>query len=96
MPRRLSTCPTAISPTTPGGRIADRTFSREELGLPQTGFVFCCFNNNYKITPGTFDSWMRILERVEGSVLWLLEDNALATSNLRQGGERAGASARTD
>ena len=43
--------------------------------MPRTGFVFCCFNNNYKITPATFDGWMRILKQVDGSVLWLLEDN---------------------
>ena len=64
--------------------IAKKTFSREELGLPRTGFVFCCFNNNYKIIPGTFDSWMRILKRVDGSVLWLLEDNLEAAGNLRK------------
>ena len=65
-------------------RIADTIFTREDLGLPRTGFVFCCFNNSYKITPGTFDSWMRILRRVEGSVLWLLEDNASVAKNLRR------------
>jgi predicted O-linked N-acetylglucosamine transferase (SPINDLY family) len=64
--------------------IADTIFTRENLGLPPTGFVFCCFNNSYKITPGTFDSWMRILKRVEGSVLWLLEDNACVAKNLRR------------
>ena len=63
--------------------IADRTFTRAELGLPEQGFVFCCFNNNYKITPETFDSWMRILRRVDGSVLWLLQDNEGAAANLR-------------
>ena len=63
--------------------IAERTPSRAEAGLPQTGFVFCCFNNNYKITPQVFDIWMRLLKRVEGSVLWLLEDNAAASRNLR-------------
>ena len=62
--------------------ISDKAFTRKELGLPQTGFVFCCFNNNYKITPGTLDGWMRILKQVEGSVLWLLEDNPKAASNL--------------
>ena len=51
--------------------IADRTFSREELGLPSSGFVFCCFNNSYKILPEVFDRWMRILGRTENSVLWL-------------------------
>ena len=64
--------------------IADKVFSREELGLPETGFVYCCFNNNYKITPDTFDGWMRILKRVQGSVLWLLQDNPTAASNLRK------------
>ncbi len=65
-------------------RIADKEFTREELGLPQTGFVFCCFNNNYKITPGTFDGWMRILKRVDGSVLFLYAGNALAAINLKK------------
>ncbi len=64
--------------------IADRAFTRTELGLPLTDFVFCCFNNNYKITPHIFDCWMRILKQVEGSVLWLFEDNAKAASNLRK------------
>lgn len=64
--------------------ISDREFSRVELGLPAEGFVFCCFNNNYKIMPSTFDGWMRILQAVEGSVLWLLEDNPLAADNLRR------------
>ena len=65
-------------------QIAETVFTRHELGLPTTGFVFCCFNNNYKITPDIFDSWMRILERVEGSVLWLFEDNPQATGNLQK------------
>ncbi len=64
--------------------IADRSFTRDELGLPPDGFVFCCFNNNYKITPQTFGGWMRILTAVPGSVLWLIEDNALASANLRK------------
>ena len=64
--------------------IADKVFARAELGLPPTGFVFCCFNNNYKITPDMFDSWMRILGQVAGSVLWLLEDNSTAANNLRR------------
>jgi predicted O-linked N-acetylglucosamine transferase (SPINDLY family) len=64
--------------------IAGRAFTRTELGLPLTGFVFCCFNNNYKLTPRIFDCWMRILKQVEGSVLWLLEGSASAVSNLRK------------
>ena len=70
--------------------IADKVFSREELGLPESGFVFCCFNNNFKITPDTFDGWMRILNRVHGSVLWLFEDNPSAADNLRKEAQRRG------
>jgi predicted O-linked N-acetylglucosamine transferase (SPINDLY family) len=55
---------------------------RSEFGLPADAFIFCCFNNNYKITPRTFDAWMRILGRVQDSVLWLLEDNPQASANL--------------
>ncbi len=73
--------------------VADRTFTRAELGLPPTGFVFCCFNNNYKITPRIFDCWMRILKKVEDSVLWLLEDNVTAASNLRKEAEARGINA---
>ena len=63
--------------------ISAREFTRAELGLPEVGFVYCCFNNNYKITPETFDSWMRILKAVEGSVLWLIQDNVPAEKNLK-------------
>jgi len=58
--------------------ISDKAVNQANLGLPSRGFVFCCFNNNYKITPDLFDSWMQILTRVEGSVLWLLQDNVFA------------------
>lgn len=64
--------------------IGDRRFSRTECGLPDEGFVFCCFNNGYKIVPQTFDCWIRILDRVDRSVLWLLEDSATASANLRK------------
>jgi len=70
--------------------IADRQFSRQELGLPERGFVFCCFNNNYKITPTMLDRWIRILKGVEGSILWLFEDNAWAAENLKKEVERRG------
>ena len=64
--------------------ISDAGFSRAECGLPETGFVFCCFNNNYKIGPSVFDRWMRILKHVSGSVLWLLEGHGKVISNLRK------------
>lgn len=56
---------------------------RVELGLPEWGFVFCCFNNLYKITPDIFAAWMTLLREVEGSLLWLLEGNPAAMRNLR-------------
>jgi predicted O-linked N-acetylglucosamine transferase (SPINDLY family) len=64
--------------------MTDKVFTKDELGLPKDSFVFCCFNNNYKITPNTFDGWVRILKVVKGSVLWLLEDNPIAVLNLRK------------
>ena len=57
--------------------------TRAEAGLPDEAFVFCCFNNNWKITASVFDVWMRLLAEVEGSVLWLFEDNETAAANLR-------------
>ena len=63
---------------------------RGEVQLPERGFVFCSFNNNYKINPDTFDVWMRILSRVGHSVLWLLGGNAAVVDNLRIEAERRG------
>jgi protein O-GlcNAc transferase len=71
-------------------RIADRTPARSETGLPERGFVFACFNNTYKIGPEVFDVWMRLLRGIEGSVLWLLEDNAIAAANLKREAELRG------
>ena len=65
-------------------KIGERTPTRAEAGLPEYGFVFCCFNNSYKIKPEVFDVWMRILKRVEHSVLWLLGDSETTISNLRR------------
>ncbi len=72
--------------------ISDRQFSRQELGLPENGFVFCCFNNNFKILPATFEGWMRILKAVEGSILWLFQDNSWAVENLKKEAEKQGIS----
>ena len=59
------------------------TLTRREAGLPEKGFVFCCFNAAWKITPACFDVWMRLLAAVPGSVLWLLEDNRVMPVHLR-------------
>jgi protein O-GlcNAc transferase len=61
-----------------------RVALREQEGLPTEGFVFACFNNHYKITPAVFDSWMRILQGVDGSVLWLAGGHPQAEENLRR------------
>jgi predicted O-linked N-acetylglucosamine transferase (SPINDLY family) len=66
--------------------------SRAESGLPDQGFVFCCFNHNYKITPEVFHAWMRILAQVDDSVLWLLRSNPAAERNLRREAEKSGVS----
>ena len=72
--------------------VSERQFTRQELGLPEEGFVFSCLNNNYKILPVTFDAWMRILLAVDGSVLWLFEDNHLAAENLKKEAIKRGVS----
>ena len=63
--------------------IAAGTPSRSALGLPDAGFVFCCFNQAFKITPDVFELWMRLLHRVDASVLWLLPGTAQAALSLR-------------
>lgn len=70
--------------------IAQQVPSRQACGLPATGFVFCCFNNNYKIEPTVFDVWMQILARVPASVLWLLKASAESQFNLSREAERRG------
>jgi predicted O-linked N-acetylglucosamine transferase (SPINDLY family) len=67
-----------------------RLFAREETGLPTNGFVFCCFNNFYKITPNIFNGWMRILFQVDGSILWLPEGNSTAVKNLKKEASKNG------
>ena len=67
--------------------------ARAYYGLPSNAFVFCCFNQPYKITPEIFACWMRLLQGVPGSVLWLLEDNRWATANLRRAAKAHGIAA---
>ena len=63
--------------------IAKKEFKRSDFGLPEEVFIFSSFNNNYKITPGMFDVWMKILKSVPNSVLWILKSNEKATTNLK-------------
>jgi predicted O-linked N-acetylglucosamine transferase (SPINDLY family) len=69
---------------------ADHRYTREELGLPPTAFVFCCFNASFKITPATFAIWMAILRAAPRSVLYLFAENPTAQSNLRHAARRSG------
>ena len=64
--------------------------SRADAGLPETGFVFCCFNHNWKITAPLFDIWMRLLGQVDGSVLWLLQGNETIRANLKREAQARG------
>ena len=65
-------------------KIGETIPTRLEAGLPETGFVFCSFNNSYKINPAIFDVWMRLLKTVAGSVLWLVADSLSVQNNLRR------------
>lgn len=71
-------------------KISSTVLTRSECGLPKAGVVYCSFNSVYKITPVVFDSWMRILQSVEGSVLWLLENSRTCIGNLRAEAEQRG------
>ena len=81
---RIVRLPNTYHPCDRTRGISDETPSRASLSLPESGFVFCCFNNSYKIMPDVFDSWMRILRRTPGSVLWLLRDSEAVEQNLRR------------
>jgi predicted O-linked N-acetylglucosamine transferase (SPINDLY family) len=71
-------------------QIAESIPSRADCGLPEEGFVFCCFNGSHKITREFFDLWMRLLTAIPGSVLWLLEDSTVTSANLRKEAEVRG------
>lgn len=70
--------------------ISEHRMTRAEYGLPEEGFVYCCFNSNYKIEPKVFEVWIRIMEAVPGSVLWLHEGSPAAADNLRSEAEARG------
>jgi protein O-GlcNAc transferase len=74
--------------------IAPHIPTRQECGLPERGFVFCSFNNAYKIAPQMFELWMRLLRAVPNSVLWLSQANPIAMSNLGREAERHDVAAR--
>jgi predicted O-linked N-acetylglucosamine transferase (SPINDLY family) len=87
---KLMLLPDSYQPNDNQRTIAETTLTRADHGLPDMAFVFCCFNQSYKISPHEFAIWMRLLDRVEGSVLWLLKSNDWAETALRAEATRHG------
>jgi protein O-GlcNAc transferase len=82
--------PFTYQPNSYSASFVKKNFTRSQMGLPEKGFIFCCFNNSYKISLNEFSIWMRLLERVEGSVFWLMRSNKWAESNLCKEAEKRG------
>jgi predicted O-linked N-acetylglucosamine transferase (SPINDLY family) len=82
--------PDSYLPTDASVKISERTPTRAECGLPETGFVFCSFSHDHKISPDMFDVWMRLLLQVPGSVLWLMSRKDEAVQNLRKEAQARG------
>ena len=76
--------PHTYMPTDDTRELSQKPISRKDVGLPNDAFVFCCFNNNYKISSAEFDIWMRLLNKVEGSVLWLRKSNEISHLNMKK------------
>ena len=74
--------PNTYMPTDNTRKFSQYPISRNEIGLPNDGFVFCCFNNNYKMTSAEFNIWMRLLHKIKGSVLWLRRSNMMSDKNI--------------
>ncbi len=87
---RIVYLPNSYQVNTKEREISSNEFTRAQMGLPENAFIFCSFNNNYKINPETFDSWMRILKAVKGSVLWIFKKNDFAVHNLKIEASRRG------
>lgn len=87
---KIAYLPDSYQPNDRRRQVAERAPARADAGLPENGFVFCCFSNNWKITAPVFEIWMRLLGRVPRGVLWLLEDNPWAAESLRRRAGRLG------
>ena len=81
---RVVRLPGSYQPYDPDPRAHELQETRSDAALPECGFVFCCFNNQFKLNPPMFDVWMRILARVPGSVLWLAPATDYVRENLRR------------
>jgi len=87
---KVAYLPHAYLPYDPKRKIAEKPPSRREQGLPENGFVFACFNRLDKVTPDIFGIWMRLLQAVEGSVLWIPQGDPVAAANLRRAAQLRG------
>ena len=76
--------PNSYQPNMSNRNISNKLLKREEVGLPEDAFIFCSFNQTYKITPEVFEGWMRILKGVKGAILWLFSNNETAIHNLKK------------
>ena len=90
---KVARLPDCYQPNDRTRAIPRRAAERARFGLPSQGFVFCCFNSCYKITPEVFDVWMRLLTQLPDSVLWLLASSRQAVANLRREAEARGVAA---
>jgi len=90
---RVLRLPGCYQPNDSGRAIAALTPTRTDCGLPEQGFVFCCFNNSFKIRPEIFEIWLDLLVEIRGSVLWLLDGNPAASANLKAAADRRGIAA---
>ena len=82
--------PDTYIPTDNTRKISDKFITRKNQGLPQNGFVLCCFNNSYKITSEEFDIWMRLLKKIPKSVLWLRKSNEYSLNNFKEEAQKRG------
>jgi predicted O-linked N-acetylglucosamine transferase (SPINDLY family)/SAM-dependent methyltransferase len=83
-PERIVHLPNTYQPNDRQRRISNEPVTRAEYGLPKSAFVFCSFNNSYKLNATMFDIWMSLLRNVPGSVLWLLVPNETCADNLKR------------
>ena len=87
---KVAYLPDTYLPTDSSVQISERTPTRTECGLPESGVVFCSFSHDYKISPPLFDVWMRLLVQIPGSVLWLMSRGETSQHNLRKEAEIRG------
>lgn len=87
---KIGYLPDCYQPNDRQRAVSDKAFTREELGLPHDAFVYCCFNNSFKITPTVFACWMRILRATPRSVLWLFSHAPAVEKNLREAARARG------